>query len=148
MPALRWLAENVQHRSDLEIEFEGASAFAPRKGHDSTVLYQATRELVLNSIRHSECDRITIRVQSEGSVDQILVEDDGIGFEPEAVVPDTEHLRHFGLFSVRERLRTIGGSLQIRSAPGQGTQAVLTVALADEDETDQGSRNEHPSTGR
>jgi len=59
----------------------------------------------------------------EGELVHVLVEDEGAGFDPSAVG------RGFGLFSVRERLRHLGGSLRIEAVPGDGTRAHVTVPL-------------------
>jgi len=68
---------------------------------------------------------VRVRVAEEG--DRLLVEvtDDGAGFEP----GDTElRSKHLGLTSMEERARSIGGRLELRSAPGQGTTVRLEVA--------------------
>jgi two-component system sensor histidine kinase DegS len=57
----------------------------------------------------------------------VIVEDDGIGFDPDSVSPRD----HLGLVGMRERTEMIGGKLIIESAPGKGTTIMVEVSYAD-----------------
>jgi signal transduction histidine kinase len=63
---------------------------------------------------------------TDGTV-QLRVQDNGCGFDPDAAAAGEGG--HFGLQGMRERLKAIGGSLQIRSHPGQGTDLLVNVPL-------------------
>jgi signal transduction histidine kinase len=93
------------------------------------VLFQAARELLANVGKHARASRASLTVARDGETLTVEVADDGIGFDPTAVKPP--HVEHggFGLFSIRERLRLLGGVMTIDSAPGRGTRVRLTAPL-------------------
>lgn len=109
---------------DVEILIDvqdGAGAGA----QDPDVL-RIAQEALHNALRHAAPDRVSVRVAADG--DHLLVVeviDDGSGFEP----GDAElRSKHLGLTSMEERARSIGGRLELRSAPGAGTTVRLEVA--------------------
>ena len=88
--------------------------------------------VVENAIRHGIEPKdgggtVRITVKDEGECISITVSDDGVGFDPSVPPPDTKR-KHVGMQNVRERLRRMcGGTLEIRSAPGEGTTAVIKI---------------------
>ena len=88
--------------------------------------------VVENAIRHGIEPKdgggtVRITVKDEGECISITVSDDGVGFDPSVPPPDTKR-KHVGMQNVRERLRRMcGGTLEIRSAPGEGTTAVIRI---------------------
>ena len=72
-------------------------------------------------------DRVAIR--RDGDSLHIEVADDGIGFDPVRVDPPSVARGGFGLFSIRERLRLLGGVMMIDSNTGNGTRVLLTAPL-------------------
>ncbi|HEX8969096.1 MAG TPA: ATP-binding protein, partial [Chloroflexota bacterium] len=60
---------------------------------------------------------------------QLVVRDDGQGFDPETAAPDQEHAarRSFGLAGMRERVESLGGELKFDSRPGGGTRVIVSI---------------------
>src|SRR5262249_39782668 len=81
-----------------------------------------------NVAKHANSDSaiVALRVDEQNRL-CIEVQDRGRGFNPEA---DRQAGGHFGLFSVKERMEALGGRLDVRSAPGQGTTGTLLVPLS------------------
>jgi CheY-like chemotaxis protein len=95
-------------------------------------LYEALRELLLNAVKHSGEDMATITLHPPHAEQiTITVSDGGLGFDSNELEQQGEGLRGFGLFSIRERLLALGGSLQIDSVPNEGTSFIITVPLTD-----------------
>ena len=122
--ALRKEVDMLRRLHDVEILIDvqdGAGAGA----QDPDVL-RIAQEALHNALRHAAPDRVSVRVAADG--DHLLVVeviDDGSGFEP----GDAElRSKHLGLTSMEERARSIGGRLELRSAPGAGTTVRLEVA--------------------
>ena len=122
--ALRKEVDVLRQIHDVEILIdvqEGAGVGA----RDPEVL-RIAQEALHNALRHAAPGRVSVRVATDG--DQLLVVevvDDGSGFEP----GDAElRSKHLGLTSMEERARSIGGRLELRSAPGAGTTVRLEVA--------------------
>jgi signal transduction histidine kinase len=83
------------------------------------LLFEMVRELVFNIIKHSQAANAWVILVKNGEYVKITVSDDGVGFEPDKIEADNES---FGLFSVRERLKHLNGSMEIETKPGGGTQ--------------------------
>jgi PAS domain S-box-containing protein len=132
-PALAWLAEEFERRHGLPCRFEGDEQPKPLRDDLRGVLFRAACEALLNVFKHARARNVSMTVHcSEGEV-RITVEDDGAGFDAAADLPHPGGRRGFGLFNIRERLSHLGGRLEVRSEPGQGTRIVLAGPLARED---------------
>lgn len=87
--------------------------------------------LVENAVKHGVTKQlnggtITLRTREQPSCFEVIVEDDGVGFDPDAVFDDSRP--HVGMQNVRQRLESMcGGSLVVTSEPGKGTRAVVTI---------------------
>jgi two-component system NarL family sensor kinase len=94
-----------------------------------TVLFRIAQEALTNIAKHAGAGRVALRLQfgGDGAV-ALRISDDGQGFDAEAVHSHPE--RGLGLRSMRERLAAIGGSLQVESRPGHGTQIDAQVPAA------------------
>jgi signal transduction histidine kinase len=111
--ALAWLAESTQTRWGIQMTC-AVQPDLPQPGHEaSVILFQCARELVYNLIKHARASRGAIRLQAHEGCLELIVEDDGIGFDPDAAQPLPRPDGGFGLDSVRERLALIAGDLAI-----------------------------------
>lgn len=86
------------------------------------VLYRIGQEALHNAAKHAAARHVELRLRSENGRLVLEVTDDGVGFDPEARFPG-----HLGLKSMRERAAAVGGTLEISSRPGTGTQVRATV---------------------
>jgi signal transduction histidine kinase len=128
--AIRWLARDMQKRYGLTVRV--VNDRIPSLSFDegvALVLFRSVRELLINVARHARTDAATIRVRCIRPNVVIDIADRGKGFD---VARQSRPVRagRFGLFSIRERLQYLGGSFEIKSAPGKGTKATLTAPLA------------------
>jgi PAS domain S-box-containing protein len=93
-------------------------------------LFKSLRECVNNIVKHARATSVAVTLARQGSLFVASVTDDGVGFDP-ALLPATPRQdRGFGLYSIRERLAAMGGRLDLESAPGKGTTALLTVPIS------------------
>ena len=97
-----------------------------------TALYRIMQEGLTNITKHAAATHVDLRLWQDGEMVHGLLRDDGVGFVVEHVVGQTGP-RGLGLLGIRERLEALGGTLQIISAPGQGTtlQIMLPAATPD-----------------
>ena len=109
------------HRAEIGLELEGAPRLRP--GVDEEV-FRIAQESLQNALRHSDGDRIDVRLDEGAGGLRLAVADDGVGFEPEEAGLRS---RRLGLTSMEERARALGGTLSIESRPGAGTTIVLEV---------------------
>jgi signal transduction histidine kinase len=128
-----WLDEQVEKRHGLKTQFSDTIAKEHRKTLDENVralLYRNVRELLTNVIKHARATTVSVRLQENDREIQILIEDDGVGFDHDVLKEPSRSTSGFGLFSIQERMADLGGRFDIRSAPGKGCRVILTMPLA------------------
>jgi signal transduction histidine kinase len=116
--AARELAERYQ--VDLEAEVDYSISVQPDQQH---ALMRITREAVSNAIRHGKAQRIQVQLAQCGGQRRLMVQDDGQGFDADRAVADNAG---YGLVSMRDRARSLPGSLTIDSNPGSGCVVTVT----------------------
>lgn len=127
VPALHWLAEEMQRTHGLAVEVREDGAAKPLTQEVRTVLYRAVRELLINIAKHAGTGRALVEVSADAARLRVAVRDEGRGFDAgKALAAPT---RGLGLVSVRERLQFAGGSAEFRGAPGKGAETLLTVPI-------------------
>jgi len=110
-----------------------AQPFAPDA---EAQILRITQEALTNVAQHAGVNRAQVRIEFDSQDVVVTVEDQGQGFDPAAYAPDrsgdpTPSSRlHFGLQTMRERAASIGGSLELHSAPGEGTRVIVRVPHA------------------
>ena len=125
-PALDWLAEEIEGNFDnLKVSVRDDGRPKPLSQETRSILYRGVRELLINVAKHAKTNRAT--VESVANRDQVVVtvSDSGVGFD--AASASSGNQRRLGLISLRERLSHIGGTVEIRSAPGQGSSIILSA---------------------
>lgn len=132
VPALQWLVEEVRRLSGLDVTLEDDGAPKPLDHPVRSILFRAVRELLINVAKHAKVGSAeVITARSGGNWLTITVGDSGTGFDHETMLAQVAagDARGFGLLSMRERLRFIGGDMRIDSAPGNGTRVTLSAPL-------------------
>jgi signal transduction histidine kinase len=127
--ALRSLAERMQKYYRFCIEFQIVKQPKPMSGDLQVFLFRALQELLVNIVKHAQAQNVRITIGGDGCHAQIVVEDDGIGFDTSEPATYVNEPKGFGLFSIRKCLRNIGGHFQIDSKPGNGTRVTLLAPL-------------------
>src|SRR3712207_4826773 len=123
---------------DIRLEVEDGFPSSPLGRRDPQLL-RIVQEALTNARKHSEARRVVVILGAEGDRIWVEVSDDGRGFGPESA-PGV------GLSSMRERVRVLGGTLQLESEPGKGTKARFEMALpTDQKQTD---RSEERRVGK
>ena len=89
------------------------------------LLFQSVRELLFNAAKHAGTRMARVEVRFEAGRIRIDVEDEGVGFDPAQPYEEGAQSKGMGLFSIKERLSYLGGSLEIDSAPGCGSRFKL-----------------------
>jgi signal transduction histidine kinase len=124
--ALAWKLEEL-HSLAIEVADDGKPK--PLGQDYQVVLFRAVQELLHNVVKHAKATRVRVTLQREGEQVRIEVEDDGVGFLISKHARRDRMREGFGLFSIEERLRQLGGNFEIFSQPGKGVRAVLVAPL-------------------
>ncbi|MFH1613722.1 MAG: MEDS domain-containing protein [Planctomycetota bacterium] len=121
-----WLHEEVQEKHKIHTEFEDDEQPKPLNDDVRALLYRAVRELLVNVVKHAQAQNVKVSIGRDNDKVRIEVADDGVGFIPS---PQLNKTGGFGLFSIRERLNYLGGSIDIESKTGQGTHITLIAPI-------------------
>ena len=89
-------------------------------------LAAASREAMVNAAKHARVDRVSVYAELDSQAAEVFVRDRGVGFDPEHSDP----LRHGIRGSIVGRLARHGGTADIKSQPGEGTEVRLRLPLA------------------
>lgn len=113
--AVRRLARDLQERHGLDVQ---VTVRLPRLAKQvETVLYRVVQEALTNVVRHAGAHSVSVVATATGPQLQVVVEDDGVGFDAGSVPPAEK----IGLMGMRERMELLGGSLRVESVSGSGT---------------------------
>jgi signal transduction histidine kinase len=124
--ALEWLAAQARKHHGVNVSVEADPSANPKAIDVRVFLFQAVRELLLNAVKHAAGSPVHIMMKGIGSGKlHVVVSDRGPGFDPAKLDRQGIQLGGLGLFSIRERMASLGGKLQIDSAPGHGTRITL-----------------------
>jgi signal transduction histidine kinase len=93
-----------------------------------TGIYRLVQEALQNAARHAHAKNAKVSVTCSPQKVEVEIADDGIGFEP-------GRTRGMGILGMEERIRQLGGSLQLESAPGKGATVRAVLPLAGKDFT-------------
>ena len=86
------------------------------------VIYRILQETLNNAAKYSQTENITLKLTKTSLDLELLVEDTGVGFDPDVIASEEGNRRGIGLPSIRERVFVSGGTHTISSAPGRGTR--------------------------
>jgi signal transduction histidine kinase len=105
---------------DAELRVEGD--LASLSDSQKIVLFRVVQEALSNVRKHSGARKVSIALRSRRTFVDLTVTDDGNGFDPRRL--DTDRL---GLAGISERVRLLGGAVEIETSPGGGTTVRATL---------------------
>ena len=127
--AIEDLADRMSIERKIRCHFENCQSPKPLADDVKVLLYRSVRELLINAAKHANADLVKISILRSSSDIYIKVEDDGKGFDTSILNDSSRKTRGFGIFSIDERLKHIGGRLKIESTKGKGTRTILIAPL-------------------
>jgi signal transduction histidine kinase len=92
-----------------------------------TTIYRLAQEALNNIAKHARADHVDVVLERSSDDLSLIVEDNGVGFDPSVV--ETNH-RGLGLIGMRERAALVGAQFQIESTPGRGTTVIVRTVAA------------------
>ncbi len=115
--ALRGMLQNFQARTGVQADLSVAGQEPDLTDEEAQALFRIAEEALTNVERHAAAQQVTVRLAFGSDRIDLVVRDDGVGFDPAAVDPD-----HYGLTGIRERAAMIGATFKVHSRPGGGTR--------------------------
>jgi signal transduction histidine kinase len=125
--AIEYLGEQFNSRFALQVVLHDDGSPKPVGDDLRALLFRGAQELLMNAVKHGQATRADIFLRRTGNRIELTVTDNGKGFAaPKNGLPSSS-IGGFGLFSIHERIRHVGGVLSIDSSPGEGTEVLLSV---------------------
>lgn len=123
--AILQLVQEQRRRKGPRIKFDSDVRFDRLPPSLENALYRVAQEALTNACIHSRSKEVTITLSQEADSIRLEVRDWGVGFDTETVGKE-----HFGLEGIRQRVRLLGGRLNITSTPGVGTTVQVVLPFA------------------
>jgi signal transduction histidine kinase len=120
VPALEWQGREISRRGDMEVDVHSEGVSEQLPDDVKVCVYRVVQEALANAARHSGAKHAQVSVVQSGENIQVQIADDGKGFAAERV-------RGMGILGMEERVKRLGGSLNIKSGPGKGTTVVAEI---------------------
>ena len=125
VPAIESQLRAFQERTGIEAHLQTEGDPAALDEEQQTAVYRVTQEALHNAGRHGHASRVEVELAAARGRAELHVRDDGNGFDPAALQTGEAGL---GLEGMAERARLVGGELDVRSAPGAGTEVTLRLS--------------------
>jgi signal transduction histidine kinase len=122
--AVEWLVFDFNRRTGIRCTLDADTEHATIGAEQATALYRIVQECLTNITRHANASECKVRLLAEDHTVSLEVRDNGSGIADET---NNKEGRKFGILGMKERLMLLGGSLQIQSAPKQGTRVVVSI---------------------
>lgn len=116
--------EWASRRKKMKVNLDTADANRPLPVRVEVGLYRIAQEALTNIGRHAQAQNVTVQLMTMPDQAQMVIEDDGRGFDPNGVEDG-----HYGLIGMNERARLMSGSLELCSSPGGGTRLEVFAPL-------------------
>lgn len=122
--ALQTLAERARDHLEVSLDLQPIPPLKPEVGHHLRMIAQET---VTNTLKHAQATRIELHLSATADQLTLRIRDNGRGFAAEAETHGKAG--HFGCVGIRERCLRIGAEASWKSAPGEGTEVVVTLPV-------------------
>ena len=124
--AIEWQAAEFQRRSSLPCRVITNVEDLDLEPRQAIAVFRIVQEALTNILRHARATAVEVRLNCEGDVLSLAISDDGQGITPER----RHNATSLGLAGMRERVRLLGGQLQIEGATGRGTTVRVEIPLS------------------
>jgi PAS domain S-box-containing protein len=124
-------AEEWSERSGIEVDFQSRGLDQRRLDPEvETTVYRVVQEALTNVAKHAEAAHVALILEHRSDHLLAIVEDDGRGFDAEAVLGSPAFGGRMGLVGMKERASLVGGVIQVESSPDNGTALLIRIPLS------------------
>ncbi len=127
LPALEFLIEEINKEGKTQAILKVTGLERRLSPETELPLFRIAQEALRNILRHSQATKTEIRVEFDEGEIRMTISDDGKGFTPPKSLGRLTRDGKFGLVSIEERARLIGGTLTVKSASGKGTSVSIVL---------------------
>ena len=129
IPAISLKLDDIEKDNKIKTSLIDQSKSYELGQKEQIILFRTISELLQNVIKHSKAPTVNVTIRLLKEFYRITVVDDGVGFDLEAMRDKAVSQKKFGLFSIMERIRYIGGKVLINAAPKKGTKVVVDLPI-------------------
>jgi len=128
IPALTQYFSECADRIGIEVDYQVVGESEHRLSHEADItVYRIVQESLTNVARHSKASKANVILNLGGKSFMVIIEDNGIGFNPQTVNADPAMVKHIGLYGMEERAALVGGNFIVESTPGAGTSIFVEI---------------------
>lgn len=128
--AVQYHVERWAERSQIHAEFQASGLDTIRVPSEiQSVVYRVVQEALTNVVKHARAERVSVILEQRNNLVNVIVEDDGCGFDFEALQQSPNAQRRLGLLGMQERLALVGGTFAIDTAPRVGTTLFARIPI-------------------
>jgi two-component system sensor histidine kinase UhpB len=124
--ALRWYTERFSERTGVATILQERELSPRLPLVVETELFRIVQEVLTNVAKHADARQAIITLERVDGMVQLVISDDGVGFNP-AVLWQLKEQPGWGLITIEERAKALGGDVYVKSAHGKGTQVIVQV---------------------
>ncbi|NLY10201.1 MAG: histidine kinase [Firmicutes bacterium] len=129
IPTVKKFIDEFKSQTGIRAEL---TVLGKQKRLDQSVevaLFRTIQEALNNCKKHAEATRVSVKIEFLSNAINVVIDDNGKGFEPQIVRTKMIQNDHFGLLGMEERIVLLGGTWNLQSAPGQGTRIIARIPL-------------------
>lgn len=126
---VRSYAQTHLEAAGIQVDFESKGLNERLAPAVETALFRIIQEAIHNITKHAEARHVKIQLEARADRITAIVEDDGKGFDMDAVFKSRIERQSLGLLGIQERANLLGGTFDIKSRPGQGTRLIVEIPV-------------------
>jgi signal transduction histidine kinase/ligand-binding sensor domain-containing protein len=127
VPALQQFVQSAAGRSGVRVELQAGPGVEQTPPGLNTTVFRIVQEAVSNALRHSGARAIRVTMNHAAGRLTVVIEDDGVGFDPAAVEKRARRGEHLGLLGMTERVRNAGGTIEFQASEGGGSRIFVVL---------------------
>ncbi len=125
MAALEWQGEEFEKRSGTKVKFINNAGDLEMRPEVATAIFRIYQELLTNIARHANARLVTALLNIEDQTLWFSIKDNGVGFNADTI----DSKKTLGLLGIKERTLLMGGTYEIKTRPGEGSETIISVPL-------------------
>ena len=126
--ALTQYIKECPDRIGIEVDHQVVGESSRHLSHEAEItLYRIVQESLTNVARHSKASKANVILNQGEKSFMVIIEDNGIGFDPRIINRDQTRVKHIGLYGMEERTALVGGTFIVESTPGVGTSIFVEI---------------------
>ncbi|AWB46246.1 histidine kinase [Paenibacillus sp. CAA11] len=127
IPTLRKYVHDYEEKTKIRATFETRGKEQRLSSAMEAAIFRLVQEALSNAVKHAYPTFVGVVITYQAQMIQIVVQDNGLGFNVELLEAKTKEHSHFGLIGMRERVELLDGRMEIESAENQGTKIVIHI---------------------